>query len=131
MSLSQITVRVLLVEDEALIQDLLKSALEDGGYDVLTAGSADEAMRLLDGIAGEIGGLISDVNLGGPTSGWDIARRARDLNPRMAVVYISGDSSYQWTSQGVPHSAVLTKPFVPAQLVVALAGLATKLDASA
>jgi CheY-like chemotaxis protein len=128
MPLSQITVRVLLVEDEELIQDLLKYALEEGGYEVLTASSVDEATRLLEGIAGEIGGLITDVNLGGPKSGWDVARRARELNPRIPVVYISGDSSYQWTSQGVPHSAVLSKPFVPAQLVVALAGLATKLD---
>jgi DNA-binding response OmpR family regulator len=130
MSLSHITVRVLLVEDEALIQELLRDALEDGGYQVLTAGSVDEAMPLLDDVGDEIGGLITDVNLGGSLSGWDVARRARELNERLPVIYISGDSGYEWSSRGVPHSALLTKPFAPAQLVVALAALATKIDAS-
>lgn len=130
MSLSQISVRVLLVEDEILILELLKSALEDGGYEVLTAGSVEEAMPLLDGAGRDVGGLVTDVNLGGPQSGWDVAKRAREINARLPVVYISGDSSYEWSSRGVPNSALLTKPFVPAQQVVALAALANKLDGS-
>jgi DNA-binding response OmpR family regulator len=129
MNPSPITVRVLLVEDEVLIQDLLQETLRDGGYDVVTADNVEEAFARLDEEGGTYGGLVTDVNLGGDRSGWDVARRARELNSKLAIVYISGDSAYQWASQGVPNSAVLTKPFAPAQLVVALASLATKIDA--
>ncbi len=128
MSPFHITVRVLLVEDEPLIQDLLQLALQDGGYEVLIAGSVEEAMPMIDSLGPELGGLVTDVNLGGPLCGWDVARRARELNPRLPVIYISGDSGFEWSSRGVPSSAMMEKPFAPAQVVVALAALATRLD---
>jgi DNA-binding LytR/AlgR family response regulator len=87
-------------------------------------------MEHLDGGEQGFGGLVTDVNLGSDRSGWDVARRGRELNPRMPVVYISGDSGFDWSSQGVPHSAMLEKPIAPAQVVVALASLATKIDGS-
>jgi DNA-binding response OmpR family regulator len=130
MSLPDVTVRVLLVEDEHLIRGILQETLQDGGYQVICARSTDEALPLLDGVAAEIGGLITDVNLGGPQSGWDVARRARELNPRLPVIYMSGDSGFEWSSRGVPNSVMVTKPFAPAQLVVALAGLGTRSDKS-
>lgn len=40
--------KVLLVEDEALIRVIGTDALEEAGYDVLEAGSADEALEILE-----------------------------------------------------------------------------------
>ena len=36
------------------------------------------------------------------------------------VIYMSGDSAEDWSSQGVPNSIMLSKPFAPAQLVTAV-----------
>jgi DNA-binding response OmpR family regulator len=111
---------ILLVEDEHLVSDLLKVALEEGGFHVLVANSGQAALDIL---AREraVAGLVSDVDLGiGPT-GWEVARLARANSPQLAVVYMSGASAHQWEAEGVPNSTLLTKPFAPAQLLVAIA----------
>lgn len=117
-------VRILAVDDELLIREFLVAALESGGYEVIEAGSAKEAYIALEESLAELGGLVTDVNLGrGETSGWEIARRAREMSASLPVVYITGDSAGGWPSQGVPHSALIQKPFTSADLVVALAEL--------
>jgi DNA-binding response OmpR family regulator len=63
------------------------------------------------------------VSLKGRLSGWDIARRIREVNPVFPVVYMTGGASDEWASQGVPNSILLSKPFAPAQLVTAVAQL--------
>jgi CheY-like chemotaxis protein len=35
--------------------------------------------------------IVTDVNLGGSASGWDVARRFRSEQPNMPVIYISGE----------------------------------------
>lgn len=115
--------RILLVEDEPLILDLIASTLEDGGFEVLQATNAKDAMAELEAAAGELAGLVTDVNLGPRAKGWDVARRALELRPNLPVVYMTGDSAHDWTSQGVPESVILSKPFAPAQVLVALASL--------
>ena len=122
---------LLIVEDEVLIRDLLVTAFEDSGFEVLTTGSAEEAFRLLLEHAGELSGVVTDVNLGGESTGWDVARRARETAPSLPVVYMTGDSAHQWPSQGVPDSVLLVKPFVPVQLITAVATLMNTAAASA
>jgi CheY-like chemotaxis protein len=122
---SQPPLVVFVVEDEALIQPLLIEPLEEAGYKVLMASSGAEAVKLLDGQeAASIRALATDVNLG-PSSptGWDIARRARELHPDIPVVYVTGDSAHDWPSQGVPNSVLITKPFAPAQIITAVSQL--------
>jgi DNA-binding response OmpR family regulator len=66
---------------------------------------------------------VTDINLGhGPLSGWDVARRGKEVNP-VPVVYMTGDSAAHWAAQGVPNSVLLTKPFAPAQLLTAVSQL--------
>jgi len=67
--------------------------------------------------------LITDINLPGRFSGWDVARRARELNPEIPVVYMTGAAADQWASQGLPDSILLTKPFAVAQIVTAVSQL--------
>jgi DNA-binding response OmpR family regulator len=115
---------ILVVEDEPLIADLIQGALEEAGFAVsITADDAEAVAWLEAGEARDFVGLVTDVNLGRRRDGWDIARRARELNAAIAVVYCSGASAHDWTAKGVPNSVILPKPFAPAQLVVALAGL--------
>jgi CheY-like chemotaxis protein len=115
---------VLIVDDEPLVQNLLQGALDDGGFDVVVASSDDEAFAALeaDGARNFVG-VITDVNLRCPRTGWDIARRARSLCPTIPILYVTGDSEQEWAAQGVPSSMVIPKPFAPAQVMVALATL--------
>lgn len=121
MVMSENVPQVLLVEDELLIRDLLQGALAEAGFEVAYAESGDAAIDLLQCSAGELVGVVTDINLGSETTGWDVARAARRADLSVAVVYMSGGSAHEWAAEGVPDSAILVKPFAPAQLVVALA----------
>jgi len=56
-------------------------------------------------------------------TGWDIARHARQLNPELPVIYVTGASAHEWGAMGVPNSVLLSKPFAPAQLLTAVSQL--------
>lgn len=110
---------LLYVEDEPLILDLGVTSLEDAGFAVTAIPSGESAIAALDA-GGEIKALITDIDLGGAVSGWDVAKHARELFPEMPVIYVSGGSSNEWASMGVPGSVMLVKPYASAQLVVAV-----------
>jgi CheY-like chemotaxis protein len=117
---------VFVVEDEVLIQGLMIDPLEEAGYQVRVASSGVEAIKLLEGEAvASIRALVTDIRLGPPSSpsGWEVARRAREVHPDIPVVYVTGDSADEWPSQGVPNSLLITKPFAPAQIVTAVSQL--------
>jgi DNA-binding response OmpR family regulator len=90
----------------------------------------EEAFAALELNSGQdLAGLVTDINLRRPRTGWDVATRARELSPNLPVIYMSGDDGHDWPSKGVPNSTLIVKPFVPAQIVVALATLMNKSDA--
>jgi DNA-binding NtrC family response regulator len=115
---------VFVVEDEKIIRELLGVAFQEDGYDVVLAETGEAAIALLDKHK-DARGVITDVRLGGrrKLTGWDVARHARELNPDIAVVYMSGDSGIDWTAQGVPKSVMVVKPFAISQISTALASL--------
>jgi DNA-binding response OmpR family regulator len=117
---------LLLVDDERLIVGLLRESLEEGGFTVETAASANEAFDSLDRRNGRLAGLITDVNLGGSRTGWDVARRARELRPDLPVDYTSGFAADDWAMEGVPKSIMVPKPYAPAQVVTAISTLINK-----
>ncbi len=117
-------VLVFVVEDEPLIQDLLGTPLQDGGYEVAISASGEEAIAMMERQESTYQALVTDVNLGrDKLSGWDVAKRARELNPSVAVIYMTGDSGHDWAANGVPNSVLLLKPFAPAQVVTAVSQL--------
>jgi CheY-like chemotaxis protein len=111
---------VLIIEDEVLVQDLIREGLEEAGYRVITVEDAAAAMKVIEQEAG-LAGMVTDVNLGSGPTGWDIARAARERHHDLPIVYVSGDSAHDWTSHGVPHRVMVPKPFATGQIVVALA----------
>ncbi len=115
---------ILVAEDEPSIRELLNATLEEDGYAVVLAENGEEAVALLDKHK-DARALITDVRLGGKRklTGWDVARHARELNPDIAVVYMSGDSAAEWTAQGVPKSVMVVKPFAMSQISTAIANL--------
>ena len=112
---------ILVVEDDQLLQRVVEETLTDGGFDIVIAVSGENAVELLDTADGKYRALVTDVNLGRDRmNGWDVARRAREIDLNFPVVYMSGDSAEDWSSRGVPDSIMLSKPFAPAQLVTAV-----------
>jgi DNA-binding response OmpR family regulator len=113
---------ILVVEDDQSIQSIVEEALSDGGFEPTIASSGEEALTLLGGSKYRV--LVIDIKLGKDRiRGWDVARRARAINPGLPVVYITGANADEWAVQGVPNSVLLTKPFAPAQLVTAVSNL--------
>lgn len=119
---------ILLADDEVLIRDLVEETLQEAGYEVTTAATGAEALAALENAA--FVGLVTDINFGGPPVGWDVASRAREINPAIAVVYMTGDSAHEWNAHGVPQSTVVSKPFAPSQIAVAVAHLLNTSDGS-
>ena len=117
------SVCIFVVDDEALVLLTIEHALEDGGFDHKTVVSAEDALTLFEREGDTCRALITDVNLGGKLTGWDVARSAREQFPTLPVVYVTGDSAHEWAAHGVPNSVLISKPFVAAQIVSAVAGL--------
>ena len=107
--------RILVVEDDALIRLGLQDMLEDLGHRSLAAGGGEEALQILAQQPVDL--LVTDVNLPG-LRGPDLAARARETRPGLPVVFATGDDGGLQTGPGV---AVVLKPFDEQALKAALA----------
>ena len=116
---------VLLVEDDALIRMNTADILEEAGFVVVDAASAEEAMAALQTAPVDV--LVTDVNLPG-ASGPDLARRARELRPHVTVVFATGDASSVAQESG---ATVLAKPYGVRDLLDAIDGAARVATGSA
>jgi CheY-like chemotaxis protein len=115
---------VLVVEDEALLQQVLQDLLEEAGFAVTVSASGEAAVERLQREEQAYVALVTDIHLSrSGLTGWDVARRARELNAVLPVVYITGAAADDWPSNGVPNSILVAKPFVPAQIITAVSQL--------
>src|SRR4051794_40454192 len=119
---------VLLVEDEQLIVLTVEEAFNAGGFTLASVASGTDAIRELEKSDMAYRALVTDIHLRDKVTGWDVAKRAREIAPEMAVVYMSGAAAAEWSAHGVPNSVLVTKPFAPAQLVTAVSQLLNKAD---
>jgi len=119
---------ILFVEDEVLISDMVVHALEEAGFSTLVASDGETGMSLIKQHGHEIRGLITDINLNMAMDGWELAQAARENTADLPIVYVSGASGHEWASRGVPNSLMITKPFAPAQVVVAISSLLVASD---
>ena len=116
-------VRVLVVEDEALICSFIEDALSDGGFEACSVQSGEAALSTFREGREGCRALLTDVNLGSGISGWELARQIREITPGFPVVYMTSASAPDWQSQGVDGSVLIQKPFAPAQLATAVSQL--------
>jgi CheY-like chemotaxis protein len=113
--------RILLVEDEALIQLLATEYLEDAGFTVDKAGSAAEAMDKLRLVPGGVDAVIVDIGL--PDKKGDVlVREIRAVNPSLPIVLATGQSapSVLQEFKTEKNIALTTKPYTAADLLRAL-----------
>jgi DNA-binding response OmpR family regulator len=116
--------QVLIVEDEAVLQQIVRDALEEAGFAVTTNASGETAIEQLQREDSAFVALVTDIHLSQTgVTGWDVARRARELDGAMAVIYMTGAAAEEWPANGVPNSVLVSKPFAPAQIVTAVSQL--------
>jgi two-component system, cell cycle sensor histidine kinase and response regulator CckA len=112
------TETILLVEDEAIVRDLVCEILKESGYVVLSATSGADAMKIIDEQAGPIDLLITDVVMP-EMSGPELANILRRARTEMSVLYMSGyTDDAVLVRQGLPeNSAFIRKPYTPQQFL--------------
>jgi DNA-binding response OmpR family regulator len=117
------TVTILVVEDDQLIQAMVEEALSDGGFASALTASGEEAITLLQDDKSKYRAVVTDINLLGKLDGWKVGRSAREIDPTIPIIYMTGTHGEEWASKGVPNSLLLVKPFAPAQIVTAISQL--------
>jgi CheY-like chemotaxis protein len=105
---------ILLVDDDVFLLALTAELLSELGYGVRTARNGSEALTILqDGHAVDL--LVTDVQMPG-LHGFELARRAKALKPRLAVLYCTGHPEAVADEMGPALGPILSKPFHVEQL---------------
>jgi CheY-like chemotaxis protein len=122
---------ILAVEDEEVVRMVMCSVLEQVGYEVLCAGTPEEALDLASGHVGRIDLLLTDVVMP-QMSGPALADEILQLFPEIKILYVSGYSERDMREQGIgPDSLeVLAKPFAQQELLQKVKGVLEEAPAS-
>lgn len=81
---------VLIVEDEFLLRAALADYLHDSGFDVVEAGSADDAVEIISHADRPIDVVFSDVMMPGRLDGIGLARWLHTSHPEVQILLTSG-----------------------------------------
>ncbi|MEK6549352.1 MAG: response regulator [Nitrospirota bacterium] len=105
---------ILLVDDEALLRQLVRSILQTHGYTVLEASGGMDAIRICQRHEGPIHLLLTDVLMPG-MNGQNLTEHVTALRPHARVLYMSGcaDSTLLTLSERKTEIAFIQKPFTP------------------
>lgn len=104
-------VKILLVEDEPVVRDVLKRLFQPAGYQVHERGRGDEALKELDKTQ-DFDVVITDLMLPG-ASGIEILEKSRQLAPETPVIVITAYASVDTAVEAMKAGAFdyLSKPF--------------------
>jgi PAS domain S-box-containing protein len=108
---------VLVVEDEEAVRTMTARLLESEGYQVLVAGNGLEALEHLEGSAGRLDLVITDVAMPA-MNGRELADHVRRVRPGLPVLFMSGYTDDEMVRRGLiePKHPFLSKPFTPETL---------------
>ncbi len=117
---------VLVVEDESLLREMIAFEFETSGFEVVDAGSAEEALLRLKDIP-VLDLLFTDIRLPG-MDGWSLATEVRAQKPDAPVIYASGNAERRTM---LPRSEFIQKPYRPQQIFRVAAELGVDLPSAA
>lgn len=111
---------VLIVEDEAMVRQIVALEFADAGFAVIEAEDGDSAARLIEeGAAPDL--LFTDVRLPGALDGFALAERVRAARPDLPVIYATGFTPD--ALRLVPGSRFFRKPYRTAEVLAAARAL--------
>jgi CheY-like chemotaxis protein len=97
---------ILVVEDEMLLRLDLAHQLRSAGFDVIVAGSGDEAVSILKA-KDDVDLILTDIRMPGEIDGAELSRSVRGQAQHIKVVVLS---AYVDTQQQLPVDATFRKP---------------------
>jgi CheY-like chemotaxis protein len=111
---------VLVVDDEHLVRSMLQLGLERDGFNVWSAASGREAIRLYRSHGKSIDVVLLDVRMPG-LDGVETLQLLRELNPQVRACFMTGDTgAYRPEELRQRGAPVLVKPFHLDQLAIVL-----------
>ena len=108
--------KILFVDDDPELRNIVAAALAQPGYSILTAADGYEAIRILAHHRVRL--LITDLKMPG-INGFDLAREAKVMHPDIQIVYLSG---YPVDSGPRVYGALLQKPLRMGDLLAEVSG---------
>lgn len=110
---------VLVVDDEANMQTVMRMILEDAGHTVLTAGSGEEALQYIQNPNLDV--ILSDMKMPG-MGGDGLLTRCRADRPDVPVIVVTAHGTIKSAVKSVSAGAAdyLSKPFEPEELEIAV-----------
>jgi DNA-binding NtrC family response regulator len=108
-------IRVLILDDEPIVGERLKVALERAGFSVDAFSSSREAVDKLKTESYDI--LVTDLKMSGP-DGMEVLRIAKEANPAIKPIVITGFATKDTAEEAMRSGAVefIAKPFKISQL---------------
>ena len=109
--------RILLVEDDTDLRELLNTYLSRQGYQVVQASNGDEAQRVLQSDS-PIDLLLTDVVMPGTRDGFVLSKQARQLKPGIKVLHVTGyPDRFKAHPEMMKHGRIMQKPLDRAALL--------------
>jgi DNA-binding NtrC family response regulator len=110
-----LTASILIVDDEPIVREALRDWLVDAGYQVQTAETGEEGLRILSNQ--EISLVILDVRLPGQT-GIRVLEKMKEVKPDIKAIVITAYASPEMRDEAMNLGALqyLTKPIAPDKL---------------
>ncbi|MBQ5794767.1 MAG: response regulator transcription factor [Kiritimatiellae bacterium] len=120
--------RALVLEDEPAISEFVEINLIRAGYDVLTAGTGEEALELVEQ-NDDITVALLDVMLPG-IDGFEVCRRIREMGRSFGIIMLSARSQEMDKVTGLMIGAddYVPKPFSPTELILRVDALARRVE---
>jgi CheY-like chemotaxis protein len=106
---------ILVVEDEDDVRELVSTSLRNRGYSVLSVPNAEVALQILmEQVKFDL--LFTDIVMPGVMDGFELADRAKRLQPELKVIYATGFSHVSRRSVEQLHGKLIHKPYRPDEI---------------
>ncbi len=110
--------KVLVCEDESSIREFVVINLKRAGYEIIEAGTGEDALRLYDEQKGEVEVALLDIMLPG-IDGFTVCRELRERDETIGIIILTARTQEMEKVGGLMMGAddYVTKPFSPSELV--------------
>lgn len=121
--------KILVVDDDADIAEMVCEVLEEDGYELVCVTSADAAVNEIQG-DDNFDAVVTDLDLGGAIDGFHLAHMARKHRPDAAIIYTSGAAAGRVRDERVDGATFIAKPFSPFEVRRVLQHMLAKIRGS-